>query len=256
MSYKVLAHTLVAVILVNEDTSLATLSLSTANVAILLRGNTMSIVGRLGSLALSNDSPAPVAQPEFNEIMSIEGNNFAEFKYQTFDPSEDGYKGIKSAVSLSTASVKLYFLEQPLHDIYLFLIKLARLKGLYDAATTVAVQRASEIERMQFEITVKSPIVIFPSDTAKSKDVLVMRLGEISAHNTYDDTVNKIIASLRGIQLVSRIYHSDEPSVLKIIDDIDITSDIVQTSGINRGRDLDYPDTQVSIGFTTLLYPF
>lgn len=232
-------------ILVNEDTSLATLSLSTADVAVLLRGNTMSIGGRLGSLALSNDSLGPISQPEFKEIMSIEGNNFAEFKYQTFDPSEAGYKGIQSSVSLSTASVKLYFLEQPLHDIYLFLVKLAKLKGLYDAATTVAVQRASEIQRMQFEISVKSPIVIFPSDITKSKDVLVMRLGEISAHNTYDDTVSKILASLRGIQLVSKIYYGDEPSILKIIDDIDITSDIVQTGGIDRSQDFDYPDTQV-----------
>lgn len=205
----------------------------------------MSVAGRLGSLALSDDSPGPVSHPDFKEILSIEGNNFAEFKYQTFDPSEEGYKGIKTSVSLSTASVKLYFLEKPLHDIYLFLIKLAKLKGIYDAATTVAVQRASEIERMQFEISIKSPIVVFPSDTTKSKDVLVMRLGEISAHNKYDDTVNKILASLRGIQLVSRIYYDDQPSILKIIDDIDITSDIVQTSGIDRSHDLDYPDTQV-----------
>jgi vacuolar protein sorting-associated protein 13A/C len=233
------------VILINNDTKLATLSLSTANMNVLVRGNSLCIAGRLGSLALSDDSQAEVALPEFKHIMSIEGNNFADFRYQTFDPQEDNYTGIKSSVYLQTASVKIHFLEQPLHDIYLFLIKLAKLKGLYDAATTVAVQRASEIERMQFEVSIKSPIVVFPSNPAQSKDVLVMRLGEIGARNSYDDVVNKIVASLRGIQLVSMIHYDDKPFVLKIIDDIDITSDILQTSDINRQTDTDYPDSQV-----------
>jgi vacuolar protein sorting-associated protein 13A/C len=233
------------VILVNNGTSLATLSLSTADVTVLLSSNTLRVTGRLGSLALSNDSRAEVALSQFKQIMSIEGDNFAEFRYQTFDPQDDHYAGIKSSVYLNAASVKLHFLEQPLHDIYLFLIKLAKLKGLYDAATTVAVQRASEIEKMQFEVSIKSPIVVFPSNPAQSKDVLVMRLGEIGARNSYDDVVNKIVASLRGIQLVSTIHYDDKPSILSIIDDIDITSDILQTSGIDRLTDTDYPDSQV-----------
>ncbi|KIM85199.1 hypothetical protein PILCRDRAFT_817197 [Piloderma croceum F 1598] len=237
----------VQMILVNNGTSLATLSLSTADVTVLLSGNTLRVTGRLGSLALSNDSRAEVSLSQFKQIMSIEGDNFAEFRYQTFDPQEDHYAGIKSSVYLNAASVKLHFLEQPLHDIYLFLIKLAKLKGLYDAATTVAVQRASEIEKMQFEVSIKSPIVVFPSNPAQSKDVLVMRLGEIGARNSYDDVVNKIVASLRGIQLVSTIHYDDKPSVLSIIDDIDITSDILQTSGIDRLTDTDYPDSQIAV---------
>ena len=199
-----------------------------------------------GVLLLAMTHKPEVALPEFKQIMSIEGNNFADFQYQTFDPQEDNYSGIKSSVYLNTASVKLHFLEQPLHDIYLFFIELAKLKGLYDAATTVAVQRASEIEKMQFQVSIKSPIIVFfPSNAAQSKDVLIMRLGEISARNSYDAVVNKIVGSLRGIQLVSKIHYDDKPSVLKIIDDIDITSDILQTSGIDRAQDSDYPDSQV-----------
>jgi len=233
------------VILIHGRANLATLSLSTADVAVLLRPKSLRVTGRLGSLALSNDSQLHTVRDEFNQILSIEGQNFAEFRYQTFDPDEDTYTGIKSSVYLNTASVKFQFLEQPLHDIYLFVVKLAKLKGLYDAATQVAVQRASEIERMQFEVSVKSPIVVFPSDPAQSRDVLVMRLGEISARNTSEAIVNKMAASLRGIQLVSQFYYEETPSVLKIIDDIDIMADIVQTSGIDRSQDNDYPDTQV-----------
>lgn len=233
----------------NGDLSLATLSLSTADVGVLLRPKTLQVTGRLGNLALSNDSLSYVVREEFKQIVSIEGQNFAEFRYQTFDPEEEGYAGVKSSVYLNAASIKLHFLEEPLQDIYLFLVKLAKLKGLYDAATQVAVQRASEIEveLLQFEVSVKTPIVVFPSDPERSPDVLVLRLGEITARNTPEAVVNKIAASLRGIQLVSNLYYSDKLSSLKIIDDIEITADIVQTSGIDRSQDTNYPDTQVGI---------
>ncbi|KAF8078623.1 vacuolar protein sorting-associated protein 13, partial [Lyophyllum atratum] len=237
----------VQVILVHELENLATLSLSTADVTVLLRPKTLRVTGRLGSLALSNDTKAYAIREEFNQILSIEGQNFAEFRYQTFDPTEESYAGIKSAVYLNTASVKLHFLEKPLRDIYLFVAKLAKLKGLYDAATQAAVQTASTIERMQFEVSIKTPILIFPCDPAKSQDVLVMKLGEVSARNTSDPVVNRIAASLSGIQLVSAINNDGQASVLKIIENINITADIVQTSGIDRQSDSDFPDTQVNV---------
>jgi vacuolar protein sorting-associated protein 13A/C len=233
------------VILIDGADSLATLSLSTADVAVLLRPKTLRVTGRLGNLALSNDKQAYVVREDFNHILSIEGQNFAEFRYQTFDPDEDTYTGIKSAVYLKAASVKLHFLEEPLRGICLFVIKLAKLKGLYDAATQVAVQRASEIERLQFEVSVKTPILVFPCRPTQSRDVLVMRLGEISARNTFETTVNKVAASLNGIQFVSILYKGGQASTLKIIDDVDITADIIQRSGINRETDHDYPVNQV-----------
>ncbi|KAJ7293574.1 vacuolar protein sorting-associated protein 13 [Mycena rebaudengoi] len=237
----------VQVTLVHGTAVLATLSLSTADVAVLVLPKTLQVTGRLGSLALSNDSSAHTVQKEFNQILSIEGQNFADFRYQTYDPNDDSYTGIKSSVYLNAASVKFQFLEEPLHEIFLFLLKLAKLKGLYDTATQVAVQRASEIERMQFDISVKSPIVVFPSDPTRSRDVLVLRLGEITAKNSYEAVVNTISASLTGIQLVSHLHVDNELSVLKIVDDINIDADIVQTSGIDRNKDSDYPDTQVSV---------
>ncbi|KAF5370222.1 hypothetical protein D9615_010080 [Tricholomella constricta] len=237
----------VQVILTHELENLATLSLSTADVTVFLRPKTLRVTGRLGSLALSNDTQAYAIRKEFNQILSIEGQNFAEFRYQTFDPDEDSYAGFKSSVYLDAASVKLHFLEQPLRDIYLFLVKLAKLKGLYDAATQVAVQSAPTIERMQFEVSVKTPILVFPSDPATSRDVLVMKLGEITARNTSDPVVNKIAASLTGIQLVSVIFEDHQASILKIIENIDVTADVVQTTGINRGIDSEFPDTQVDI---------
>lgn len=234
------------VILINDDNRLATLSLSTADVSILLRSGTMRVSGRLGSLDLLDNSEVQTASPAFKQMLSIEGDNFADFQYQTYDPNDkENYKGIKSSIYLNTASLKVHYLEQPLHDIYVFVTKLAKLKGLYDAATEAAVQRASEIERMQFTISIKSPILIFPSDAQQSLDVLTLRLGEFAAKNAYDDLANKTTASLRGIQLASQLYHDDNASLLKMIDDINAQAEVIQPLNIDRLRDTSSPDIQV-----------
>ncbi|KAF4623901.1 hypothetical protein D9613_001806 [Agrocybe pediades] len=237
----------VRLILVNDLIPLATLALSTADVTVLVRPKTLRVSGRLGNLSLMNDNKNYAILGDFNRLVSIEGENFADFSYQTFDPEEEGYAGVKSSVHLHAASIKLHFVEQPLHDLYLFLSKLAKLKGLYDAATQVAVQRASEIERMQFEVSVKTPIVVFPSNATSSQDALILRLGQIDAHNTSEAAVNRITAGLHGIRLVSCLYREGNAQTLKIIDDIDVSADVVQTSNINRNQDVDYPDTQVVV---------
>ena len=234
----------------NNGVMLSNLSLSTANVNVLLGNNTMLVTGRLGSLSLIDDSEMYTIHPRFKQILSIEGNNFAEFSYQTFDPTDhETYTGVKSKVHLTAGSIKINFLEEPLHDIYLFLAKLARLKGVYDAATQAAVQRAQEIERMQFDVSVKTPIIVFPSDAAHSPDRLTMRLGELSANNSFDGPSSIITAGLTGIQLTSDFNAADGPSTLKIIDDIDIFAEIEQTTGVDRSVDFNRPDSQVGDSF-------
>lgn len=235
-------------ILINSDAQLATLSLSTADVFIVLHAGTMRINTRLGSLDLRDDSPLETASPEFKQILSIEGDNFADFQYQTFNPEDkETYTGVKSAVHLNAGSLKLHYLEQSLHDIHLFLAKLAELKGLYDAATTAAVQRASEIERMQFDISIKTPIIVFPCDHQQSLDVLTLRLGEFAASNSYTDVSNHTNASLRGIQFASQCLDDNKLSMLKMVDDININASITQTGGIERSKETNQPDTQVCL---------
>lgn len=239
--------TISAVIILNEDTRIATLSLSTADASILLYAGTMQLNCRLGSLSLSDDSSIRTIEPEYKQILSIEGDNFADFRYQTFDPTDkEKYKGIRSSVYLATGSLRVHYLEEPLHQIYVFLVQLAKLKGLYDAATVAAAQSVSDIERMQFDISIKSPIVIFPTDVERSPDALTLRLGEFSARNSYEGLTNKINASLRGIRLSSSLSRDGHVETLKMIDDIDATADIIQTKGIDRNSDLECPDTAVS----------
>jgi vacuolar protein sorting-associated protein 13A/C len=132
------------VTITNAGSRIATLSLSTADASVLL-SDTMDVHVRLGSLSLSDDSGTETSSLDFKKLMFIEGDHLAEFRYVTFDPrNPETEKGINSSVSLAAASVTFHYLEQPLHDIYVFLLKLAKLKGLYDTATEVAVQRASD----------------------------------------------------------------------------------------------------------------
>ena len=236
------------VFLINDDVQIATLSLSTAYVAILLRANTMRINGRLGSLALNDDSATQTASPDFKRILSIEGDNFADFTYQTYDPTDhETYIGVKSSVSLQTGSLKVHYNEHSLHDAYFFMMKLAKLKGLYDAATAAAVQSASEIERMKFDVSISTPIIVFPSDAQHSLDVLTLRLGSLKAHNSYENDDSRTIAGLHGIQLTSRLYYDGEPAELKLVDDIDIDAEVTQKGNIDHTKNPSFPATQVCL---------
>lgn|SRR6266850_1576233 len=230
------------VTLANAGARVATLSLSTADASVSL-SNTMKLQVRLGSLSLSDDSMTETASPDFKKLMFIEGEHLAELTYTTFDPQDSKTEtGTNSFVSLNAASVTFHYLERPLHDIYVFFLKLASLKGLYDAATEVAVQRASQIERMGFSVSVKTPIIIFPPNPSSSHDSLTMRLGEITASNAYRDGVTKTEASLRGMQFVSTIFYDRQSSTLKMIDDIAIVTEIAQYSDISS---VSRPDTEV-----------
>jgi vacuolar protein sorting-associated protein 13A/C len=214
-------------------------------VTVVVRGPTLRVSGRLGDLSLTNDNTSFSIHPEFNQFLSIEGQNFADFVYQTFDPNDKDYNGIRSSIRLNAASLRLNYLEGPLHSIYLFLLKLARLKYLYDAATTAAVQSASDIDRMQYNIAIKTPIIVFPLDASQSSDGLTMRLGQIEAKNSFESSTTKIMASLHGIKLDSLFHIGDEAHVLKIIDDIDVDTEITQATNIDRAKDSLRPDTQV-----------
>ncbi|EIW86715.1 vacuolar protein sorting-associated protein 13 [Coniophora puteana RWD-64-598 SS2] len=240
----------VKILLMNDIDSIATLSLTTADVLVLLHGPGMQIAGRLGNLSLADDRSTEVADTDFKRILTIEGQNFAEFRYQTYDPNAESYTGVNSSVSLNAGSLKLHYLEKPLHDIYTFVTKLAKLKGLYDAARQAAVQRASEIDLMKFDITIKTPIVVFPSDPLRSRDALTLRLGEISAQNSFEDTSSKIQSSLRGIQLVSTLYYDEASSTLTMIDDIAITADVIQQNSANHVPNSLLPDVQVLVNIS------
>ncbi|KAI5124698.1 hypothetical protein M0805_004304 [Coniferiporia weirii] len=222
------------VLLLNGKVGVATLSLSTANVEVTISGDDMNVTARLGNLLLTDDSSLQTKSPKFKQLLSIERDDLAELRYRTFNADESARRGANSAVTLATGSLKLHFLESPLNSIYLFLLKFARLKGIYDAATEAAVQQASKVERMVFQLNVRSPIIVFPVDPARLEDTFTLELGKFSAQNEFDGSSQRISATLKGLQLSSTFCYDDDMSRLKVINDVSVTTEITQTVSIGR----------------------
>lgn len=236
----------------NNDTRFALLSLPSADVGLLLRNNTMRVVTRLGDLSIEDTTNSQPANPAFKKILYIEGEELADFSYETFNPEDSNFPGYNSSIHLRAGSLKFTFMEQPLHDLYVFGIKFARMKAVYDAASQAAVQRASEVSRMKYDIVVKTPIIVLPRDGNESKDALTLRLGEIVAQNNYlgdaRDT-STIDASLSGINVTSELFKGDDSANLQLVDDVAITASVKQrapTSEKDKQGDPHQADTEIT----------
>ncbi|KAJ5665895.1 uncharacterized protein N7477_008343 [Penicillium maclennaniae] len=214
----------IALILNNDGVRLATLSLNTADVGIFLVGRTMSIQSRIGSLTLVDD--VNLGAPEDSDVrrlLTIEGDNFADFKYETFDPESDSYPGYDSEVYLRSGSIKINFMEEPYRKIINFLVKFGKMQAIFNAARQAAASQANQLQenpsRMRLDIVVNTPIVVFPRAMAVEwpRDTITAYLGEIYAKNEFvpmdeskdSPAVNVISTGVRNIRLTSK-FHFDE----------------------------------------------
>lgn len=234
----------------NDEDRFALLALPSADVAILLRAGTLRVGARLGNLSIEDLSKIPVVDPGFKKLLTIEGGELADFSYETFDPTdEETFPGYNSSVLLRAGSFKFTFMEQPVRSLYAWAIKFAKMKAVYDAASQAAVQRASEVTRMHYDVVVKTPIIVLPRDGIESPDQLVLRLGEIVAKNEYLGDVNDtatINAGLRGINVQSVLTVDDETATLQMVNDVEITAKIKQAGGVHHRSDPKQADSQVS----------
>jgi vacuolar protein sorting-associated protein 13A/C len=229
----------IAVVLNNDGIRLATLSLNSGNVGIFLSGKTMRIGGRLGNLSLIDDVNQGVPEESpLRQLVTIEGKNLADFSYETYDPESESYPGYDAAVALKTGSVKINFLTEPFRKIMQFAVKFGKMQAIFNAARQAAANQATQIQqratRFHFDITISTPIVVFPRMVISDKpdrDTLTANLGEIYAKNSFvplDDsesaeTANKISAGIRNIKLTSRLhYDGDRSEELQLIDKVDL----------------------------------
>lgn len=211
----------IAFILNNDGVRLATLSLNTADVGIFLAGQTMLIQSRIGSLTLIDDvSTVASRSTDLRRLLTIEGENFADFKYETFDSNSADYPGYDSEVFLRSGSIKVNFLEEPYRKIFNFLIKFGKMQAVFNAARRAAANQANQLQenapRMRFDIVVRTPIVVFPRtiDDDRPRDTVTAHLGEIYAKNSFypleDDkqspAVNVISTGIRNIRLTSKFF--------------------------------------------------
>ena len=226
----------VALILNNDGIRLATLTLSSADVGVFLNGGSMNVAARLGNLSLVDDiNEGASADSPLRQLVSIQGEELADFKYQTFDAEEEDYPGYDSKVYLRSGSIKVNFLEEPFRKIINFLVKFGQMQAIFNAARQAAANQASQLQesesKMHFDVLIKTPIVAFPRvmRVDKPRDVLTAYLGEIYASNEFvkvgktELDGNKISAGIRNVRLTSDFHYDDDQSEeLEMIDKVDL----------------------------------
>lgn len=233
----------IAVILNNDGIRLATLSLNSGEVGIFLHGKTMRIGGQLGNLSLIDDVNQGVPEDSsLRQLVTIEGKNLADFSYETFDSELESYPGYDASVALKTGSIKINFLTEPFRKIMEFAVKFGKMQAIFNAARQAAANQATQIQeratKFHFDITISTPIVVFPRMVISDKperDTLTANLGEIYAKNKFDplddsagsDVANKITAGIRNIKLTSKLHYDDDRNEeLELIDKVDLDFNI------------------------------
>lgn len=228
----------IAVILNDDGIRLATLSLSSAEVALLLAGKAMDIRAKLGNLSLIDDvNQGASSDSSIRQLIDIQGDELADFRYETFDPDSPQYPGHDSMIFLRAGSVKVNFITEPFRKIMEFGVKFGKMQAIFNAAREAAANQATNISqrasKMRFHVLVKTPIVAFPriiiTDSAE-RDTMTAHLGEVYAHNEFltldestKETANELSAGLRNIKLVSRFnYLDDEHEELELLDKLDL----------------------------------
>ena len=233
----------IALILNNDGIRLATLSLHTADVGIFLTGATMRVGARLGSLSLLDDiNQGASADSGIRQLVAIQGDELADFRYQTFDAKDAEYPGYDSKVFLRSGSIKVNFLEEPFRKIIEFLVKFGKMQAIFNAARQAAANQATQIQenagKMHFDVLVKTPILVFPRVMTADKphDSLTAYLGEIYASNQFTPmqngktsvTANKLSTGIRNIRLTSDFHYDNGTSEeLEMIDKVDLDFKVI-----------------------------
>lgn len=247
----------ISLVLNNDGIRLATLSLMAADLGIFLMGRTMRIGARLGDLSLLDDIDQG-ASKEIRELVTIQGKELADFSYETFNPDDKTYPGYDSAIGLQAGSLRVNFISEPFRKIIDFLVKFGKMQALFNAARQAAANQASQIQqssaKMHFDVTIKTPIIVFPRDMVEAdsrRDLITAYLGEIYAQNKFvplDDSKDapvamKLSAGIRNVRLTSDFHFADDESEeLEMIHQVDLGFSITSAE---HQRGTKRPDTEV-----------
>ena len=249
----------IAVILNNDGIRLATLSLTSAEVSILLLGSTMQVGARLGNLSLLDDINQGVSEESsLRQLVSIQGDELADFRYETFDPNSSSYPGHDTTIFLRSGSIKVNFVTEPFRKIMEFGVKFGKMQAIFNAARQAAANQASKVQesanKMHFDVQINTPIVAFPRmvmTESPERDLMTAYLGEIYANNKFvpldgensEQTANKLSAGIHNIRLTSTFHYQDNKSEeLEMIDKVNLDFNITQTE---HQPGLERPDMEI-----------
>ena len=219
----------------------------------------MSLLGSATSCLVDDINQGVDEQSSLRQLVSIQGDELADFRYETFDAESKSYPGHDSSIFLRAGSLKVNFVTEPFRKIMEFGVKFGKMQAIFNAAREAAANQASKVQesasKMHFDIIVKTPIVAFPrmviTESPDERDLMTAYLGEIYASNKFvplDDTkdadiANKLSAGVRNIRLTSKFHYTEDKSEeLELIDKVDIDFNITQADH-KTGRER--PDTEI-----------
>ncbi|KAK1090130.1 Vacuolar protein sorting-associated protein 13, partial [Friedmanniomyces endolithicus] len=177
----------------------------------------MRVGARLGNLTLIDDINQGVEESSaLRQLISIQGDELADFKYETHDSTAKDYPGYDTTLFLRSGSLKVNFVTEPFRKIMEFGVKFGKMQAIFNAARQAAADQASKVQqgggKMHFDVLVKTPIVAFPRmvvTESSSRDVVTAELGEIYASNEFvplgegkdsgGKTANKLSAGIRNV---------------------------------------------------------
>ncbi|ODV77801.1 vacuolar sorting [Suhomyces tanzawaensis NRRL Y-17324] len=227
----------IILLLSDDGLTFATLELSTANINVFLVPEELEVTGILGALSLHDEvNEGTPKDSSLRNLISIEGNNLAEFKYKTFD-AETNREHYDSLIEFKTGSLAINFVESSFNRIIDYLSQFLKMKAIYDRAREAAVNQASLIDnadKIKFDILIKAPTIIFPrlvEGFDNSFDTITSHLGELYASNEFvagevNDArfKNIITAGIRNISLRSQFHFvNDIKQVSEIVNNLDMS---------------------------------
>lgn len=243
----------VIVEMVEDSTKLATLTLSTASVQLVLLPEEMDVSGTLGALTLIDDQ----GDGRFKNLISIEGNKLVQFEYRTFDPITN-HNCYDSFLKFRVGSLNVNFVETVFTKIATFLNRFLEMKVIYDTARLATINQVNQLEessRMKFDIVVQAPIVVLQrpgSLDGPNVETITARLGELYGSNSFDgadtNSKNLIQLGIRNVALTSDFLLSDgKKQVSDIIKDVDVSIRVVYD---DQCTDVQLPTFKVSGGMS------
>ncbi|KAI7304485.1 vacuolar protein sorting-associated protein 13, partial [Hortaea werneckii] len=214
----------------------------------------------LGNLGLVDDVNQGVSEDSaLRQLVSIQGDELMDFRYETFDPESSSYPGHDTTIFLRSGSIKVNFVTEPFRKIMEFGVKFGKMQAIFNAARQAAANQASKVQestsKMHFDIVIKTPIVAFPRMVVTEnpqRDMMTAYLGEIYANNKFvpleegnadSQTANKLSAGIRNVRLTSTFNYADDKSEeLEMIDKVGLDFNITQ---IEHEPGLERPDMEI-----------
>lgn len=232
----------VSVVLNNDGIRLATLSLSKGSVRLMLMGKTMRLNAKVGDVSLIDDVNEGASEDSsVRQLVTIQGQELADFTYETFDADAEGYPGHDSLIHLRSGSIKINFVTEPFRKIMDFGVKFGKMQAIFNAARQAAANQAGQMQdranKMKFDILIRTPILVFPRVVGGEdphRDLLTAYLGEIYASNEFtrlddaddSDTANDLKAGIRNVRLTSKLHYADAAEELQLLEKVDLGFDV------------------------------